>query len=129
MLKNRIPQVQKIPQHRNSELKFPKYRKKNGPIPQYRKPQCPPHFRRDKYSSIKIFYPYFDSAYYALSVKAILVSLLSLPRLRICFVKIRFKSVGKTNINRQHDSQTQPVERLLKRNQPMRSSYCITRQR
>ena len=42
MLKNRIPQVQKIPQHRNSELKFPKYRKKNGPIPQYRKPQCPP---------------------------------------------------------------------------------------
>ena len=34
MLKRRIPQVQKIPQHRNSELKFPKYRKKNGPIPQ-----------------------------------------------------------------------------------------------
>ena len=42
MLKNRIPQLQKIPQYRNSRLKFPKYRKKNGPKPQYRKPQCPP---------------------------------------------------------------------------------------
>ena len=45
MLKNRIPQVWRIPQYRNSRLKLPKYRKKNCPTPQYRKPQCPPTFK------------------------------------------------------------------------------------
>ena len=40
--KNRIPQIWRIPQYRNSRLKLPKYRKKNYPTPQYRKPRCPP---------------------------------------------------------------------------------------
>ena len=42
MPKNRIPQIWRIPQYRNSRLKLPKYRKKNYPTPQYSKPQCPP---------------------------------------------------------------------------------------
>ena len=40
--KNRISQIWRIPQYRNSRLTLPKYRKKNYPTPQYRKPQCPP---------------------------------------------------------------------------------------
>ena len=52
MLKNGIPQVQRIPQYRNSGLIFPKYRTKNGPIPQYRKPQCPPLYTGKPESSL-----------------------------------------------------------------------------
>ena len=42
MPKNRIMQIWRILQYRNSRLKLPKYGKKSYPTPQYRKPQCPP---------------------------------------------------------------------------------------
>ena len=55
MLKDRIPQVQKIPQYRSSKLKIPKYRMKNGPIPQYRNtanPNVPVITRRNRQQAI-----------------------------------------------------------------------------
>ena len=63
MPKNRIPQIWRIPQYRNSRLKLPKYRKKNYPTLQYCKPQCPPHVYMDNCTVLYV-YNYMKVCYY-----------------------------------------------------------------